>query len=139
MTITSARQITITPEAFHGSESGHVYGIIDDPEQDFPAIADELLAAGVPLDAVHLYRSCGDPVTAGSHTGGHGLLARMHRRIQSVDGHLHEVATELAQGHALIGVAIEDARKDEIAETLRQHRGRDVVYYGRYTWQWLGA
>jgi hypothetical protein len=138
-TTTTTQAPMISPEAFHGSESGYVYGIVDDPDHDVAVIAAELVADGVPVEAIHVYRSCEISDTAANGRGRHPFLARIHRTLQAADGHRQSVAAELAKGRALIGVAVDDDRKDEISEALRRHRSHDIVYYGRYTWQWLGA
>lgn len=55
------------PEGFRTSPIGHVYGIVDDPERDVPAVVGELLAAHLPLDGIHVY-CCSD------RHGGHDLV-----------------------------------------------------------------
>jgi len=129
------------PEGFRASPNGHVYGIVDDPEADIPAATADLLAAHLPLDGIHIY-CCSEGIDALDLTGTrHGLRARINRLVQSVgyeDGHLKRIESELEAGHALIGIAVDDDRKHDVADILHRHGGHDVVHYGDYTWQRLG-
>lgn len=132
----------INPEGFRSSPDGHVYGIVDRPNADVAAVTADLLAADVELDAIHVY--CCDEGADRLDAAGtaHGLRARVIRMVQSVgysSDHLERIERELRAGHALIGVAIEDDRKDEVGDILQRHGGHDIVHYGKYTWQRLGG
>ena len=127
----------INPEGFRSDPGGHVYGIVDLPKRDIPAVVADLLAADIPLDGVHVY-CCNEGVDQLDPDGTrHGLRARITRMVQKVgysNDHLETIETELAAGHALIGVAVDDDRENEIANLLRRHGGHDIVHYGKYTW-----
>ena len=133
---------TTNPTGFRASPNGHVYGILDDPQTDIPAVTADLLAEHMPLDGIHIY-CCSEGVDALDLTGTrHGLRARITRLVQSVGyeaDHLKRIESELEAGHALIGVAVDDDRKRDVAQILHRHGGHDVVYYGGATWQRLGS
>lgn len=131
----------VNPEGFRASPNGHVYGIVDDPERDVPAVTADLLALHMPVDGIHIY-CCNEGADA-LDLGGtkHGLLARIKRLVGSVayeDGHLERIEAELQAGHALIGVAVGDDQGQSVASVLHSHGGHDVVHYGKHTWQRLG-
>ncbi len=140
MTDTSSPQAALNPEGFRASPNGHVYGIVDNPERDIPEVTADLLAARIPLDGIHIY-CCSEGADTLDLTGSkHGLLARINRLVKSVayeGDHLQRIQTELEAGHALIGVAVGNERKGDVAKILHRHGGHDVVYYGDYTWERL--
>jgi len=141
MTEPSSTQPAVNPEGFRASPNGHVYGIVDNPEHDIPAVTADLLAARIPLDGIHIY-CCSEGADTLDLTGTkHGLRARINRLVKSVayeDNHLQRIQAELETGHALIGVAVDNDRKGDVSKTLHRHGGHDVVYYGDYTWERLG-
>lgn len=129
------------PQEFLTTPRGHVYGIVDDPERDVPAVTADLLAARVPLDGIHVY-CCQEGLEALDPKGtSHGLRARITRMVQSMafGNRLEQVVADLEAGHALIGVAVDDEHKGEVARVLLRHGGHDIVHYGRYTWEPLGS
>ncbi len=130
----------INPTGFRSSPAGHVYGIVDDPERDVPAVTAGLLTSRIPHDGIHVY-CCSEGVEALDPRGkGHGLRARINRLLQSVgyeDGHRKMIEAELESGHALIGVKVDDSHKGDVAAVLRGQGGHDIVYYGKHTWQRL--
>lgn len=135
-------QPVTNPEGFRTSPIGHIYGIVDNPEHDIPAVTGDLLTARLPLDGIHVY-CCGEGIETLDPAGTkHGLRARITRMLQSVtydDDHLKTIETELEAGHALIGVAADKDTKDTVATILRRHGAHDVVYYGPHTWERLSA
>ena len=141
MTDNSSPQPTVNPEGFRASPNGHVYGIVDDPDREIPAVTADLLAARIPLDGIHIY-CCSEGADALDLTGTkHGLRGRINRLVQSVayeDDHLQRIQAELEAGHALVGVAVDNERKVDVSKVLHRHGGHDVVYYGPYTWEHLG-
>lgn len=132
--------LVTNPNEFRASPVGHVYGIVDDPPLDVPAVTAELLAAHIPLDGIHIY-CCTEGLEALDPSGFRGgLLARIRRVVQSVaydDDHLKIIESELEAGHALIGVAVDSARKRDVAGILRRQGGHDIIHYGSFTWERL--
>lgn len=127
---------------FRSSPRGHVYGIVDDPARDVPAVTADLLAAHIPLDGIHVY-CCTEGVDALDPTGTrHGLRARIVRLVQSIV-YTHEyrtvVESALEAGHALVGVAVDDEHAADVAAILGNHGGHDMVYYGNLAWRRLGS
>lgn len=53
----------VNPAGFRASPNGHVYGIVDHPEREVPAVTADLLAAHTPLDGIHIY-CCGEGADA---------------------------------------------------------------------------
>lgn len=137
----SASQAVTNPGGFRTSPIGHVYGIVDNPDHDVPAVVGDLLAAHLPLDGIHVY-CCREGIDALDPSGTkHGLRARITRMVQSVtydDDHLEVIESHLEAGHALIGVAADDSNQDSVATILRRHGGHDLVHYGKLTWERLG-
>ena len=132
----AASQPVMNPEEFQSDLTGHVFGIVDDPKTNLPAITAALLAADVPVDGIHLY--CCQPGAdafdpSGSH---HGLKARITRTMQSLvyEDQMQVIEDALESGHGLVGVDA-DGSADRIAAILRGHSGHDIVHYGRYTWE----
>ncbi len=139
MTATTHSQTLSHRKPFRMNQSGHVYGIVDDLDRAQPAVTADLLAAQIPSAGIHFSSSTADVDDVGHCSGPGGFRAWIGRLLQTVDGHLPRVEAELRAGHGLIGVAVDDARKEEVAQILHRHSGHDVVYYGKYTWQTLGA
>jgi hypothetical protein len=131
----------ITSQEFQGDLTGHVFGIVDEPQTDVPAITGELLAAGVPIDGIHMY-CCRSGVEAFDAEGTrHGLRARINRVIQNLvyEDQLVTIERNLTAGNAVIGVDVEDGSADRIADIFRRHGGHDIVHYGRFSWERLSA
>ncbi len=68
---------TTNPTGFRASPDGHVYGILDDPQTDIPAVTADLLAEHMPLDGIHIY-CCSEGVDAldltGTRHSGHDVV-----------------------------------------------------------------
>ena len=129
-----------TPNAnrhgFVGYPTDHVYGIVDDPVNDVPAIMGELLALDVPTEAIHVYCCQHGVDELAPSGGGYGIRARIQRIVQSIgyEGeHLRRVERELNDGHAVIGVSVDDDAKGPVAAAMRKHGAHDLHYYRRFT------
>ena len=134
----NATQPVINAEEFQADLTGHVFGIIDNPPIDLPAITSALLDARIPIDGIHLY-CCNPGVEAFDPDGSrHGLRARITRTMQSLvyEDQMQVIEKALESGGALVGVDT-DGQADRIATILRDHGGHDIVHYGRYTWERL--
>ncbi|NND03014.1 MAG: hypothetical protein HKN91_09520 [Acidimicrobiia bacterium] len=141
-TLNTSQEPITNPEEFRSSPRGHVYGIVDDPAQDIPAVTADLLAAQIPLDGIHVY-CCTEGVKALDPTGAeHGLRARIVRLVQSItytNEYRTVVESALEKGHALVGVAVDEEHVAKVATILGAHGGHDMMYYGRLAWRHLGS
>ena len=66
---------------------------------------------------------------------GYGLRARVQRLVQNLgyEGeHLRMIERELSHGHALVGIAVEEATKALVVGVLHRHGAHDVHFYGRF-------
>ena len=139
-TLNSPQEPLTNPARFRSSPQGHVYGIVDDPGRDVPAVTADLLAAQIPLDGIHVY-CCTEGLEALDPTGArHGLRARIVRLVQSIAYTEYRTVVEsaLEAGHALVGVAVDDEHAANVATILGNHGGHDMVYYGKLAWRRLG-
>ncbi len=128
--------INANRHGFVGYPADHVYGIVDDPATDVPLVIGDLLAQNVATDAIHVY-CCQQGIEELAPSGkGYGLRARIQRILQSIgyEGeHLRRVERELGEGHAVIGVAVDDSEtKRAVAGVLHKRGGHDIHYYARF-------
>ena len=113
-----------------------VLGILEEPEQDVPDVMRDLLAAHVPLDAIHVF-SCPD---AGSETNAicHGLRERIKRLLEAEayePGHLDAIDGHLRAGHALVCVeSVREGGWECISGVLQRSGAVDIMLNGRYSW-----
>ncbi len=127
-------------DEFRASPAGHVYGIVDEPLEAVPAAVSGLLAAGVPLDGIHVY-CCAAGARALDPTGEHGSRReRISRAVQAFrysNDHQALIRDELEAGHALIGVAVDDADRIVVGAVLADNGGHDIIHYGKFSWEYL--
>lgn len=134
---------TDTPvvNTFQNDLTGHIFGIVDNPGVDLPAITSDLFAAGLPFDGVHTYCCARGADDFDAHGADRGVMARISRVMQNLiyDDQLAVIERNLAAGHAVIGVDVDDDNADLIADIFREHGGHDIVHYGRLSWVRMSA
>ncbi len=134
--LTDSPTARANPHGFIGTPTDHVYGIVDDPQTDVPQIISDLMARDVAADSIHVY-CCQRGLQELSPSGkGYGPRARVQRILQTitVEGqHLRTIEHELNRGHALIGVAADDATQHRVANVMRNNGAHDIHFYGRFT------
>ena len=136
-----ASEILLNAPGFRSSPVGYVYGIVDGPEDDVPAVVSDLLRSSLSHDGIHIY-CCPVGADAIDLTGSRRCLrARITRALQTVayePGHLDHIEAELLAGHALVGVEVGDDARNEVAAIMTRHGAHHIAYYGPYSWMWLG-
>ena len=116
-----------------------------DPNAVEAAVAD-LREAGFASDVIDIITAdeIEDVETPFDQTGLKGLLARIFASIGGDLQRLELARRELAAGHVLVTVKVDEDDKDEeqkairrVAEILRAHGGHQTFHAGRWTVTWL--
>jgi hypothetical protein len=106
------------------------------------AVMTALSAAGFPADTIDIVRP-EDVQGIETPLDRPGLGGFLGRLILSLGGDLNEMERmrrELAAGHVLITVPVEDddAAKQRLTAILQQHGGHSIIYFGRWSITALG-
>lgn len=130
------QEAPLDPAPVLGDREDRIYGVVDDPADDVPALMSALMELDVDLDSVQVYRGRRGLEELSPDAEDGGMMQRIKRTLQSIgyEGRYMEMAErELKAGHALVAVAVDEEHQAPVIAAMKAQGAHDMHRYGKLT------